>query len=279
MTARAAAPEAGFAKLPDGGELAYQIRGRSLGGIPVLIVRPLGGSMALWGTFREILAEKLRVISFDHRGTGHSSPAPAWTTTRGLARDALHLLDHLRIERAHVFGISLGGMTATWLAILAPDRVEKLCLAATPARGLDLTGAGVRRGLSLAACFARPLDHVESSMVHRILSPAFRAAQPEAARRIERPLEAEPASRADLIKHAMAGALHDARGELSRIEAPTLVLAGELDNLLGQEAPRRLAAAIPRAKFEVVAASGHDLTLEQPVAAASRVARFFLEGV
>jgi 3-oxoadipate enol-lactonase len=152
----------------------------------------------------------------------------------------------------------------------------KLCVAATPARGLSLTHAGLRRGLSLAACLAQPLAHVESSIVRRILSPQFREAQPEAARRIERPLEAEPTSRADLIKHAIAGALHDARGELWRIKAPTLVLAGELDTLLGQEASRQLAAAIPGAKFDVIAASGHDLTLEQPVATATRVARFFL---
>jgi 3-oxoadipate enol-lactonase len=265
----------GFVALPDGGAIAYQVRGRVHGGSPLLLVRPLGGSMALWGRFRDRLSETSRVISFDHRGAGHSSAAPAWVTTRGLARDARAVLDHLAVPRAHVFGLSLGGMAATWLAILAPTRVAKLCLASTPARGLALTHAGLRRELALAACFARPLAEVELRLVDRILSRRFREGHPEEMGRIERALHAEPAGRVALLKHALAGLMHDARSELHRIEAPTLVLAGDDDTLLGTEPPRALAAAIPGATFAIVAACGHDLTLEQPLATAARVAHFF----
>ena len=124
--------ENGTTKLPDGGVIAYQIHGLQHGGIPVLLIRPLGGSMALWGTFRTLLAEKLRVISFDFRGTGRSSPDPAWVSTQKLAREGLHVLAHLAIPRTHVFGVSLGGMTATWLAIFAQALVAKLCIASAP---------------------------------------------------------------------------------------------------------------------------------------------------
>jgi len=93
-------------------------------------------------------------------------------------------------------------------------------------------------------------------------------------REIERRVRAEPATRSALLKHALAGVLHDARQELAQIDAPTLVLAGERDTLLGAAAPRALAAAIPRATFEVVSGAGHDLTLEQPIATATRVAQF-----
>ncbi len=266
----------GFTRLPDGGEIAYEICGQSHGGIPVLLICPLGGSMALWGTFRELLSEDLRVISFDLRGTGHSSPDPAWVSTRSLARDGLRVLAQLGVERAHVFGISLGGMTATWLAILAPARVARLCLASAPARGLELSRAGLRRELALAACFARPRDEVEASLVDRILSPRFREHHPDEVRGIERCLRARPASRVALFKHALAAMLHDARGELGHIRAPTLVLAGEDDALLGTEAPRALAAGIPRSTFEIVADSGHDLALEQPLVTGTRVSQFFL---
>ena len=266
----------GLVNLPDGGQIAYQVGGGEHGGIPVLLIRPLGGSMALWGTFRDLLTEKHRVISFDLRGTGHSSPDPAWVGTRGMARDSLHVLAQLNISRAHVFGISLGGMTATWLAILAPIRVAKLCIAAAPARGLVLSRVGLRRELALAACFARPLREVETSLVRRILSRGFREGHPEEVRRIEHSLRAEPASRVALLEHALAGVLHDARNELHRIHAPTLVLAGQNDTLLGTEAPRALSEAIPLSTFEIIAASGHDLTLEQPIATATRVSQFFL---
>lgn len=275
MRADAEGQEDGHARLPDGGRIAYQIRGRDQGGTPVLVIRPLGGSMALWDPFRALLAEHHRVIAFDHRGSGFSSRTPTFTTTQTMARDTLHLLDHLKIPRAHVFGISLGGMVATWLAILAPSRVAKLCLAAAPARGIALTRAGLGRGLSLLACLTKPLEDVEASLVDRILSRSFRENHPDEERRIDRLVRAEGSTRTELMKLALAGALHDARSELHRISAPTQVLAGANDVLLGTEAPRALAAAIRGATFAIIPDSGHDLTLEQPAATAARVAELF----
>lgn len=257
------------------GRLAYELHGRANPGMPILLLRPLGGSMSLWGRFREILAERRQIISFDFRGTGRSDPERAWINTRSLARDALGLLEHLEVPRADVFGLSLGGMTATWLARMAPARVSRLCLASTPARGLEITRAGIARELRLAACFTHPREDVEPTLVRRILSSRFRETRPDEVRRIEAILRADPASRRSLLRHALAGLLHDARRELKGIQAPTLVLAGELDGLLGVEPSRELAAAIPRARFEIVAAAGHDLTLERPEATAARVLSFF----
>lgn len=268
--------EDGFTKLPDGGVIAYQIHGLPHGGIPVLLIRPLGGSTALWGTFRTLLAEKLRVISFDFRGTGRSSPDPAWVSTQKLAREGLHVLAHLGVPRAHVFGVSLGGMTATWLAIFGQAQVAKLCIASAPARGLSLNRAGLQRELALAACFAHSGDEVEQALVKRILSSRFREAHPDEVRRIADLVRAEPSSRVSLLKHALAGVLHDARRELHRIKGPTLVLAGQNDTLLGTEPARALAAALPQATFEIIADSGHAVTLEQPVVTATRVSQFLL---
>src|SRR4051794_34595731 len=73
--------EDGVAALPYGGRLAYEIHGRAHAGTPLLLIRPLGGSMALWGVFRARLAQRLRVVSFDLRGTGHSSADPAWVSS------------------------------------------------------------------------------------------------------------------------------------------------------------------------------------------------------
>jgi 3-oxoadipate enol-lactonase len=267
--------ERGTFEVPGGGQIAYQTSGHGSGGPPVLLIRPLGGSMALWGPFRASLAATHRIIAFDHRGSGRSSAAPLHTTTATLARDALHLLDHLRIDRAQVFGISLGGMVATWVALIAPARVTKLCVAAAPARGLALSRAGLGRGLSLAACLARPSAEIEGCLIDRILSRRFRDEHPDEVRAIEQRANEAPTSRAGLVQLALAAALHDARSRLPRIQAPTLVLAGDHDALLGTEAPRALAAAIRGAEFAIIAESGHDLTLEQPVVTAARVAMFF----
>lgn len=261
--------------LPDGGRLAVAVRGARRPDPPILLIRPLGGSIDLWGEFAERLAERRRVIVFDHRGVGLSRPGDARVTTQQLARDALRVLDHFSIALADVFGISLGGMTATRLALLAPQRIARLCLAATPAEGVALTRGGVRRGLALAACFARRDDDVEPALVRRVLSRRFRAEHPDRVAQIEQTVRATPAPRAALLRLALAGARHDASRELCNIAATTLVLSGERDALLGPEPTRALATAIPRATHQVVPDAGHDLTLEQPSITAERVAAFF----
>jgi 3-oxoadipate enol-lactonase len=263
-----------FANIP-GGRLAYQWHGKHAG-TPLLLIRPLGGAMALWGPFRARLAERMRVLSFDLRGTGASS-ARFPLGTRAIARDASALLSALNVERAHVFGISLGGMAASWLAIDAPERVEKLCIACAPPLGLELTHAGLRRELALAACFLRPGPEVEAALVTRVLSHHFRRQHAERVASLQRTVAETPSTRASLFAHALSGLLHRPGTALTRIRAPTLVLSGERDGLLGRAPPRELAAAIPGATWREIADSGHDLTLEQPDETARVVLQFLVQ--
>ncbi len=251
------------------GGLAFEIEGD---GAPLLLIRPLGGTKSAWGTFRSLLAQRHRVIAFDLRGSGGSSGKARWST-RAIARDACQLLDALQVERTHVFGISLGGMAATWLAIDAPARVAKLCVASAPPLGLELSHAKLTRAFAMAACFARPRLDVEPALVTRVLSSAFRSAHPAQVERIARVVAETPSSRASLLRHALAGVLHHPGAALARITAPTLVLGGDHDALLGSAPPRQLAAAIPNADFRTIQGSGHDLTLEQP----ARTAQVLLE--
>ncbi len=271
------ATEPNFVPRPDGGAVAYRIHGGSSGPCSrptILLVRPLGGTMALWGTFRDRLAESFRVLSFDLRGCGESSPEPGSVSTRGIARDAVAVMDAAGVERAHVFGISLGGMAAMWLAIEHPQRVQRLCLAATAARGLEVTRHALLRELALAACLLRPESQVEVAMVRRLLSRGFRDSHPREVEWIEREVRRQPSSRTTLARLAIAALRHDVRDRVSQISAPTLVLAGEHDLLMGTSTPRELAGTIG-AQFEVVLGSGHDLTLERPQPTASAVAAFF----
>jgi 3-oxoadipate enol-lactonase len=261
---------AGVLRLPDRGQLAYEVHGQQHSGVPLLLVRPLGGRMALWGQFRARLATRLRVISFDLCASGRAERV----STARLAADGIALLDRLGVSRAHVFGISLGGMTATWLAALAPDRLAKLCLASTPLRGLELSRTGVRRGLGLSACFARPRASVEPGLVKRTLSRSFVRSHPDEVSWIEQTVRAQSASRSELLRLAWAGVAHDARRVAGLIKAPTLVLAGPLDHMLAPPAARELACAIDGARFELIEAAGHDLTLEQPLRTATRLCEF-----
>lgn len=262
----------GLARRADGGAIAFEALGN---GPALLLVRPLGGTMALWGPFRERLAADFRVISFDLRGTGGSSGATAALSTTTLARDGLAVLDQMGLGRAHVFGLSLGGMVATKLAALAPERVDRLCIACAPIRGLELTRGDIGRELSLAATMLKSREKVEVSLVRRVLSEEFRRRAPARVREIETLVARQPSSRRALVRLAMAAIRHDARDDVGRVTAATLVLAGAYDRLAGHDGPMALARRLD-AEFEIVPEAAHDVSLEQPERTAALVRRFMV---
>lgn len=260
-----------FAEIDRGGRLFYDVQGR---GEPLLLLRPLGGSSASWDRFATCLAETVQVISFDPRGVGRSSSAPWGWSTRQMAEDARQLLDVLRIPAAHVYGISLGGMVATWLSSDHPSRVKRLVLASTLPRGVD---AQVPRDVwSFVRGVARPAADAEAALVTRILSPQFRAQQPDKVRRIQQLARAHPSGHKDMLTLALAALRHDARAQLQHIVAETLVLIGEYDPLLTVESQRTLLRALPRASYALVEAAGHDVSLEAPERTAAHVLNHIL---
>jgi 3-oxoadipate enol-lactonase len=257
--------------LPDGGHVAVEVTGDSRAGTPALLLRPLGGSTAMWGAFRDALGRRMTVVAFDPRGVGGSSDAPAGASTRDMARDAVAVLDALGVDVAHVFGISLGAMVATWLAIDAPERVARLCLASAGPVGFALSASGLGRGVAMATTLLAPDDEVVGRLAEAVLSRGVRERDGGPVAAVEAAAEGEPARRVEVVKLALAAARHDARDALPRVAAPTLVLAGDRDELIGSEPPAALAAAIEGARLEVIADAGHDVTLERPAAAARAV--------
>jgi pimeloyl-ACP methyl ester carboxylesterase len=203
---------------------------------------------------------------------------PPRVSTRAMARAVLDFLDERGVDRADVIGESLGGMVATWLAVDAPARVRRLVLSSTlpagTATGLVSSVRGVRRGASMAACFARSRRAAIACLARRVLSAPFRGAHPDEAARIEAAIATRPLTRRAALVTLAAAARHDARRALERIAAPTLVLCGGHDPILTVDSQRALLAPIPDVTFDVVVGSGHAITFEQPRAAAQRIAAF-----
>ncbi len=260
-----------------GGLVVFEVRGHDDHAIPVLLLRPLAGSMALWGEFRDVIATTFRVVAFDPLGVGSSSSAALDVGTRTMARDTLGVLDALGVARAHVFGISLGAMVAMWLAIDAPERVARLCLASAGPTGFVLPRSAVSTGVAMVEAVLSPEHEVVSRLVEAVLSQGVCANEPAMVRTIETATADDPARRVEILKHIVAAVRHDAKAELHRIQAPTLVLAGDHDELIGADPPVALASAIRGARLEIIVDAGHDITLEQPVATAQRVVDFFRE--
>lgn len=256
----------------DGARIGFRVGGE---GPPLLLVRPLGGSIAMWGRFGEALSRSFRTIAYDPPGAGRSSAPPATITTRALARHAVAVLDEVGVDRAHVFGISLGGMIATWLAVDAPTRVDRLVLASTMPWGLSGRHASPRRGLAFARCLLLPDEDCAACLVRRVLSPDFVRARRDEVAGLEALARASAGGRGAIVALAAAAARHDARRALARIDAETLVLGGARDTLAAPASQRWMVQEIARARFETIDC-GHDLTLEAPDETAQRVCSFLV---
>lgn len=117
------------ARTADGARLAWRSRG---GGEPLLLISGQAVDATAWDAVIPDLSRRFRVITFDHRGIGRSEPgADEAYTTRSFARDAAAVLDAAGVDRAHIYGHSMGGRVAQWLAIDHAPRVGALVLGAT----------------------------------------------------------------------------------------------------------------------------------------------------
>src|SRR5579864_6552638 len=102
---------------------------------PILLVRGLGYPSSLWHRARPVLAQRYRTVAFDNRGVGLSDVPPGPYSIATMASDAAMVLEAAGVARAHVFGISMGGMIAQEFALQYPERTGSLILGCTSAGG------------------------------------------------------------------------------------------------------------------------------------------------
>ena len=119
-------------------EIYYEEHGS---GEPLLLIMGWGGNTATWNPQLEGLAEQYRVIAFDNRGAGRTKAPDSPYTIPQMAADTAGLLHALGVPKAHVFGISMGGMVAQELALGYPELVGSLILGCTSAGGSTAAGA------------------------------------------------------------------------------------------------------------------------------------------
>jgi pimeloyl-ACP methyl ester carboxylesterase len=232
-------------------------------GESLLAITGFAASSTVLDAMADRYATRLRVITYDHPGTGRSSKRTFAGSMAGFAAGAVRVLDELEIEAATVAGISFGGAVAIDLALRHPDRVRRLVLMATTASSLG----NKPDAPALAAMTARILD---GSVRRRrlwlgpsLFSPEFLAREPDRADALLRTLGEHPASPLGLVGQLCAAGMHARTSDLGAIRAPTLVLHGERDPLVGVANARRLAERIPDAELQVLAGGRHGFMVEQ----------------
>lgn len=214
----------------------------------------------MWDSQAPAFEHDFRVVRYDTRGHGRSPvPAGPYSVT-GLGTDLIALLDRLEIERASLCGISLGGATAIWAAINAPERIDRLVVCFSAAHFGPPEGWRERASLVREAG-ARV---VADAVVERWFTPETLEGRRAEVARMREMIAATPAEGYASCCEALAGI--DLRGELGRIAAPTLVVSGSRDRATPPSRGRFIAEEIPAADFVELSAVAHLGNVERPEA-------------
>ena len=230
-------------------------------------LRSVKGTALPMALMYRIFSEQFTVWMFSRK-----VPLIRGCTTRDLARDQAEAMDALGIGKADVFGVSMGGMIAQWLAVDHPEKVGKLVLAVTASRPNPILIESVEEWVAYAKR-NDPVGFMDSNL-RRIYSENYYRKN-KWMLPVVGPMT-KPKSYDRFFIQAQACLCHDSFGYLSRIPAKTLVIGGEQDKALGGDASRQIASEIPGAKLHMYSRWGHG-AYEEAKDFNGRVLEFLLE--
>ena len=254
----------GRLRTEDGATIAWWNGGT---GSPLVLIAGQSLSHRSWLHVLPALMASHNVTLFDHRGMGADAELGAHEhyATELFADDVAAVMDAVGIDTADVYGYSMGGRIAQWLAIRHPHRVRRLVLGATT--GGD--EGGVQRDAAVSSILAR---WSPAEMAPLFFSPEFLAAQPAA---VDQFFAVELSTTARRL-YFQASKGHDSWSRLGEIQAPTLVLHGELDAVTPFGNAELLSAAIPGSRLRAIPGGLHGFVIED--AAATDAVLEFLRG-
>lgn len=233
----------------------------------LLFSNSLGTSLEMWDAQAAAFSKDFHVIRYDTRGHGRSFSPPGPYTLAQLGGHVLALLDFLHIERAHFCGLSMGGVTAQWLGVHAPERIDKLVIANSAAR------VGTADGWSQRAHAVRSdgLGAIADGAPGRWFTPEFIARAPRTVAAMVAAMRNGGAEGYASCCEALAEA--DLRERIDAIPNPTLIIAGEHDPVTTVADAVFMQQQIKGAALATLAAS-HISAVEAPAAFNRALAAF-----
>ena len=234
------------------------------GATPIVFLHGVGSDKSVWRPQLRHFSQERRAVAFDYPGYGDSDPAPEGTTRDDYATTILAAMTELGIERAHVCGLSLGGVVAIAMHHAWARRIFSLILADTFAEHPD--GQGIYDRSMAASSDLRALaENRVDALIAQPADPAIRSDVVETMSRI-----APDAYRTG----AAAVWLAEQRERAEAIRVPTLVLCGAEDRVTPPALSLALTKLIPGAQYEEIAQAGHISNLERPEAFNTLVGAF-----
>lgn len=243
----------------------YEIHGD---GEPLLLIMGYGANSSWWFNQKFALSREYRVIVFDNRGTGRSDKPDTRCTIKIMAGDAAGLLDAIRVDAAHVFGMSMGGMIAQELALNYPDKVLSLILGSTTPGGRNTTLPDQE---ATAFLFDHEHRHRLSpeeqarELLPFLFSDEFIKNNGHLTDAFAAEISRHPTPIHGYRRHEEAIMSFNVYDRIPGIGVPTLVMAGTADKLIPVENSRILASRIPGAELIIFDNIGHNFIGEIPV--------------
>jgi pimeloyl-ACP methyl ester carboxylesterase len=241
----------------NGAELFWRAEGE---GDTIVLVSPLGADSSFWARQLDALAGAYRVVTYDPRGSGASTPCPPSCSVEMLADDLAALLDTLGVRTAHLVGLALGALTAAEVAAQRPDLVRSLVLASCYPAADDRLREVTGRWREAAG--SRGMEALFEECLPWLFTPGYirdSRAELDRLRLFFRLTMQDPES---FRRQSLAGVRHDARPALKAVTCPTLVLHGSADRLVRRRCAEETAGCLADPRLTVLTDAPHFMTWE-----------------
>lgn len=220
-----------------------------------------------WIWFRQVptFKEKYKCIVFDNRGAGKSSKPDIPYTMEMFAADTVGLMDALNIERAHILGISMGGLIAQQVAISYPERVRSLILVSTHFGGPNSIPMDDR---NMALLIAFPTETISKEQAREMryratFSEQFLRENRDILEHIDEWAEKHPTPVFAQVHQSAAVSAFNAEKEVKNITASTLIIHGDSDKAVPTENGRLLEKNIPISRLSLIEGGSHFSIIEK----------------
>jgi pimeloyl-ACP methyl ester carboxylesterase len=242
-------------------QIHYEVHGE---GFPLTMIMGLSGNTDWWDPrLIEELSKEFKLVLFDNRGAGRTVDSYKEHTIKLFAEDTAGLMDALGIPRAHVFGLSMGGMIAQELVLNYAEKIEKLVLCSTHCGGSKsvLPSKEVLGILTADRSMLSP-EEIARGSIPLLFTEDFIKKNPNLVEFSIQQILKAPISNEAFISHLNAIMNFDSYDRLPQIKVPTLILHGKRDILVPPENASILAEAIPNSKLVYFENSAHGLVEE-----------------
>ncbi len=241
-------------------------------GTPLVLIHGFPLSHAMWDAQIKALSTTHRVIAYDIRGFGASDVGTGQASIEFFVDDLMGVLDALKVDKAILCGLSMGGYIALRAVERHPERVERLILCDTRSEA-DSNEAKVKRAKAVQSIQKDGIEPFAKEFVKGVLAAKTLESKPEIVKILIHQISKNSVVGICGALIAMA-ARTDTTEALPKIKVPTLILVGEEDKLTPPDSARKMAGLIPQSKLEIIPGAAHMSNLENPDVFNAKIAGF-----